>query len=121
LVVSGGGWLLAFWFLWPWLEMMAPGATERGVTITWIAGQVEHAAQMIGALTLSFHNYIYLHEFFFYLHWTISCFVIFFACLVQNFLCLLTILSQHFPFLFLLGVKYFFNCPESYLMDTLLF
>ena len=56
--------MLAFWFLWPWLEMMAPGATERGVTITWIAGQVEHTAQMIGALALSFHNYIYLHEFF---------------------------------------------------------
>ena len=26
---------------------MAPGATERSVTITWIAGQVEHASQMI--------------------------------------------------------------------------
>ena len=51
--------MLAFWFLWPWLEMMAPGATERVVTITWIAGQVEHAEQMIGALTLSFHNHIY--------------------------------------------------------------
>ena len=28
-------------------EMMAPGATQRSVTITWIAVQVDHAAQMI--------------------------------------------------------------------------
>ena len=28
-------------------QMMAPGATQRSVTITWIAGQVDHAAQMI--------------------------------------------------------------------------
>ena len=57
---------MAFWFLWPWLEMMAPGATERGVTITWIAGQVEHAAQMIGALTPHFANFRMAMQFFFF-------------------------------------------------------